>query len=246
MAVTSIPEVEQVVGKLGRAETALDPAPISMYENVILYKSEYRTDERGRRLRFKVNEYGNFMRDEDGALIPDPNGRYFRQWRDHIQSPDDIWQEIVEVTRLPGVTSAPKLQPIETRLVMLQTGMRAPMGIKVRGRDLAEIEAFGLALEPLLKEVEGVKDPAVFAERIIGKPYLEFDIDRGAIARHGLTIVDVQQHIQAAIGGMTMTQTVEGRERYAVRVRYPRELRNDPAVAKNILLPSSGGADPTG
>ncbi len=241
MAVTSIPEVEQVVGKLGRAETALDPAPISMYENVILYKSEYKTDERGRRLRFKVNEYGNFMRDEAGELMPDKDGRYFRQWRDHIQTPDDIWDEIVKVTRLPGVTSAPKLQPIETRLVMLQTGMRAPMGIKVRGRDLAEIEAFGLALEPLLKDVEGVKDPAVFAERIIGKPYLEFDIDRGAIARHGLTIVDVQQHIQAAIGGMTMTQTVEGRERYAVRVRYPRELRNDPAVAKNILLPSSSG-----
>ena len=241
MAVTSIPEVEQVVGKLGRAETALDPAPISMYENVILYKSEYKTDERGRRLRYQVNEYGNFMRDEAGELIPDPNGRYFRQWRDHIQSPDDIWEEIVEVTRLPGVTSAPKLQPIQTRLVMLQTGMRAPMGIKVRGRDLAGIEAFGLALEPLLKEVAGVKDPAVFAERIIGKPYLEFAIDRQAIARHGLTIVDVQQHIQAAIGGTTITQTVEGRERYAVRVRYPRELRNDPAVAKNILLPSSSG-----
>ena len=241
MAVTSIPEVETVVGKLGRVESALDPAPISMYENVILYKPEYKVDERGYRQRFKVNEYGNFMRDENDELIPDPQGQYFRQWRDHIQSPDDIWSEIVEVTRLPGVTSAPKLQPIETRLVMLQTGMRAPMGIKVRGSDLKTIEAFGLELEQYLTEVEGVKDAAVFAERIIGKPYLEMAIDRAAIARHGLTVMDVQQHIQAAIGGMTMTQTVEGRERYAVRVRYPRELRNDPSVVENILLPSSSG-----
>jgi len=241
MAVTSIPEVETVVGKLGRVESALDPAPISMYENVILYKPEYKVDERGYRQRFKVNEYGNFMRDENDELIPDPQGQYFRQWRDHIKSPDDIWSEIVEVTRLPGVTSAPKLQPIETRLVMLQTGMRAPMGIKVRGSDLKTIESFGLELEKYLTEVEGVKDAAVFAERIIGKPYLEMAIDREAIARHGLTIMDVQQHIQAAIGGMTMTYTVEGRERYAVRVRYPRELRNDPSVVENILLPSSSG-----
>lgn len=241
MAVTAIPEVETVVGKLGRVESALDPAPISMYENVILYKPEYKVDEHGYRQRFKVNAYGYFMRDENNALIPDPNGQYFRQWRDHIQSPDDIWEEIVAATRLPGVTSAPKLQPIETRLVMLQTGMRAPMGIKVRGSDLKTVESFGFELEKYLKQVEGVKESAVFAERIIGKPYLEMAIDRAAIARHGLTVMDVQQHIQAAIGGMTMTQTVEGRERYAVRVRYPRELRNDPSVVQNVLLPSSSG-----
>ena len=194
MAVTAIPEVESVVGKAGRVSSALDPAPMSMYENVILYKSEYKTDEQGHRLRFRFAN-GEYVRDDDGELIPDERGRYFRQWRDEIKSPDDIWDEIVRVTKLPGVTSAPKLQPIETRLVMLQTGMRAPMGIKVQGSDLAEIEAFGLQLEQHLKEVEGVKDAAVFADRIVGKPYLLLDIDRSAIARHGLSIQKVQQYI---------------------------------------------------
>jgi len=247
MAVTAIPEVEMVVGKLGRADSPLDPAPISMYENVILYKSEYKTDEDGRRIRYKVDDEGNYVRDDEDNLIEDPQGLYFRQWREHIQSPDDIWNEIVAVTKVPGVTSAPKLQPIETRLVMLQTGMRAPMGIKVRGPDLKTIEGFGLELEQHLKEIAGVKEAAVFAERIVGKPYLELDIDREAIARHGLTIQEVQSYIQAAVGGMTMTTTVEGRERYPVRVRYPRELRSDPDVIREILLPSStGGQIPLG
>jgi Cu(I)/Ag(I) efflux system membrane protein CusA/SilA len=170
-----------------------------------------------------------------------------RQWRDHIQSPDDIWEEIVKATRLPGITSAPKLQPIETRLVMLQTGMRAPMGIKVRGPDLATIEAFGLELEQALKEVSGVKASAVFADRIVGKPYLLLDIDRAAIGRYGLRIEDVQRYLQAAIGGMTMTTTVEGRERYAIRIRYPRELRDDPEMLKQVLLPTAqGGQIPLG
>lgn len=241
MAVTAIPEVEMVVGKAGRVESALDPAPMSMYENVILYKSEYKTDDKGHRIRFKVDENGAYLRDEKGELIPDKNGQYFRQWRDHVQNPDDIWNEIVKATKLPGVTSAPKLQPIETRLVMLQTGMRAPMGIKVRGSDLRQIEAFGLELEKYLKEVEGVKDAAIFADRIVGKPYLLLDIDRDAISRHGLTIEAVQRHIQAAIGGMTMTTTVEGRERYAIRIRYPREMRDDPEMLKRIYLPSENG-----
>jgi len=242
MAVTAIPEVETVVGKAGRVESPLDPAPMSMYENVILYKSEYKTDEQGHRIRFKVNEDGKYVRDKDGELIPDQKGQYYRQWREYIQSPDDIWEEIVKVTNpIPGVTSAPKLQPIETRLVMLQTGMRAPMGIKVRGSDLKKIEAFGLELEKHLKQVEGVKKAAVFADRIVGKPYLLLDIKREAIARYGLSVEEVQQHIQAAIGGMTMTTTVEGRERYAIRVRYPRELRDDPQILKDIYLPSSNG-----
>ena len=114
MAVTAIPEVKSVVGKAGRANTALDPAPMSMYENVILYKSEYKTNEAGQRIRFRYED-GEYVRDEDGKLIPDDNGRYFRQWRDEIKSPDDIWNEIVQVTKLPGVTSAPKLQPIANR-----------------------------------------------------------------------------------------------------------------------------------
>lgn len=240
MAVTAIPEVESVVGKAGRVSSALDPAPMSMYENVIRYKSEYKTNEQGHRLRFRFAN-GEYIRDEDGELIPDEKGRYFRQWRDEIKSPDDIWNEIVRVTKLPGVTSAPKLQPIETRLVMLQTGMRAPMGIKVQGSDLAEIEAFGLVLEQHLKDVEGVKDAAVFADRIVGKPYLLLDIDRTTIARYGLSIQKVQQYIQTAVGGMKMSTTVEGRERYAIRIRYPRELRDDPERLKRIYIPANNG-----
>ncbi|SFT48060.1 Cu(I)/Ag(I) efflux system membrane protein CusA/SilA [Lishizhenia tianjinensis] len=241
MAVTAIPEVESVVGKAGRVESSLDPAPMSMYENIIAYKSEYKTDENGHRLRFKTNEEGAFERTETGELIEDKNGNYFRQWRSHIQSPDDIWQEIVEATKLPGLTSAPKLQPIETRLVMLQTGMRAPMGIKVKGEDLKTIEQFGLRLEKELKSIEGVKSSAVFAERIVGKPYLKLDIKRKIIAKHGLSIEAVQQQIQAAIGGMVMTSTVEGRERYGIRLRYPLELRNSPEKLKSIYIAAPNG-----
>lgn len=240
MAVTAIPEVETVVGKAGRVESALDPAPMSMFENIILYKSEFRTDAEGHRIRYAYDwEKGEYRRDGQGQLIPDSQGQYYRQWRDHIQRPDDIWEEIVKATRLPGITSAPKLQPIQTRLIMLQTGMRAPMGIKVRGPDLATIETFGLELEKALKQVKGVKASAVFADRIVGKPYLLLDIDRAAISRHGLRVEDVQRYIQAAIGGMPLTQTVEGRERYTIRIRYPRELRDDPASLERVLLPSS-------
>ena len=241
MAVTAIPEVESVVGKMGRAETALDPAPISMYENVINYKSEYITDADGNKLRFEYED-GEFVRDEKGELIPDKNGQYYRQWRDHIQSPDDIWNEIIAVTDFPGVTSAPKLQPIETRLVMLQTGMRAPMGLKIKGPDLATIEAFGMQMEELLKEVDGIKPASVFADRIVGKPYLTIRLLREEIARYGLTIQDVQMNIEVAVGGVPQTTTVEGRERYSVRVRYPRELRDDPAFLKEILISTPTGA----
>lgn len=241
MAVTAIPEIEDVVGKAGRVESPLDPAPMSMYENIINYKSEYKTDGNGHRVRFRY-EKGEYIRNDEGSLIPDNGGRYYRQWRDHIKSPDDIWNEIVSVTKLPGVTSAPKLQPIETRLVMLQTGMRAPMGIKVRGQDLKTIERVGLELESHLKDVEGVKDAAVFAERIVGKPYMLIDIKREPIARYGLTIQDVQTQIQASIGGMNMTTTVEGRERYPIRIRYPIEYRNDISAIMNINMdtPNNG------
>lgn len=241
MAVATIPEVEQVVGKLGRVESALDPAPISMYENVILYKPEYEVDGNGRRLRFAVDDEGAFHRDEDGHLIPDGNGEFFRNWRDHITSPDDIWEEIVTASAIPGVTSAPKLQPIETRLVMLQTGMRAPLGVKVYGPDLKSIEQFGLLLEEELKEVPGVKASAVFADRIVGKPYLEIDWDREKLGRYGISIGDAQQYLEVAVGGIALSTTVEGRERYAMRVRYPRELRNDPEALRRILIPAGMG-----
>lgn len=242
MSVTSIPEVEMVVGKAGRVESSLDPAPMSMYENIITYKSEYKTDEDGHRMRFKVDDEGKYLRDEHDELIPDKNGKYFRQWRDHVHSPDDIWNEIVNATSIPGLTSAPKLQPIETRLVMLQTGMRAPMGIKVKGPSLKVIEEFGLQLEMFLKEVKGVKKASVFADRIVGKPYLLLDIKRDEISRYGLSIVDVQNQIQTAIGGMVMTTTVEGRERYGIRMRYPLELRNDPDKLKAIYIKTPSGS----
>ena len=255
--VSSIPEVKLVVGKIGRVESALDPAPISMFENIINYKSEYLLNKNGSRQRFKVDRKGRFITNSKDSisnvegiqlgitsadLIPDEDGKYFRNWRDEIKSTDDIWNEIVNVTRIPGVTSAPKLQPIETRLVMLQTGMRAPMGIKVYGPDLASIENFGMQLEGILKNVSTVKEEAVFADRIVGKPYIHLKIRREEISRYGLNIEDVQQLIESAIGGMKITSTVEGRKRYPVRVRYPRELRDDPNALGKILISSSNGS----
>jgi copper/silver efflux system protein len=261
MAVASIPEIKTVVGKSGRTESALDPAPLSMYENIIQYKSEYALNGNGKRQRYKVNDDGlfalkngqfianpnnsentTFSSIKSSLLVEDDDGEFYRNWRPEIESPDDIWKEIVRVTKLPGVTSAPKLQPIETRLVMLQTGMRAPMGIKVKGQNLKEIEDFGIQLEAILKQAEGVKQEAVFADRIVGKPYLLIDIDREKIARYGVTIEDVQNVLKVAVGGMVLTQTVEGRERYGIRVRYPRELRGNPDDLKQIYIPVAKGS----
>ena len=243
MAFQAIPEIESVVGKIGRVDSPLDPAPVSMVETVINYKSEYVTDKDGHRLRFRYDRTrGQFIRDEDGNLIPDSAGRPYRQWRDHIHSPDDIWDEIVRAGEIPGTTSAPKLQPIAARLVMLQSGMRAPMGVKVRGPDLETIEAVALDIERFLKEVPGVAPGAVIADRIVGKPYLEIDIDREAIARYGITVRQVQDVIEVAIGGRRVTTTVEGRQRYHVRVRYLRELRDDIESLERILVPAVGGA----
>lgn len=252
----AIPEVDVTVGKWGRVNSALDPAPVSMYENLINYVPEFKLNEDGERMRFKVNEDGAFiLRDsttykygedafrviEKAELIEDKDGEYFRQWREHIHSPDDIWNEILKNAEIPGLTSAPKLQPIQTRLVMLQTGMRAPMGIKVFGPDLESIEKAGYELENVLKEVPTVEASAVFADRVVGKPYLEIDIDRKAIARYGLTIEDMQKTISVAIGGMKLTTTVEGRERFPVRVRYAREFRDNPDDLKNVLIPTPAG-----
>lgn len=257
IVITAIPEVEISVGKLGRIESALDPAPISMYENIINYKPKYILADNGQPMAFKVDKNDRFilksgdtLSNEEAInkkvskknLIEDKDGNYYRNWREHIKNPDDIWDEIVIATNIPGVTSAPKLQPIETRLVMLQTGMRAPMGIKVFGPNLQIIQEFGLQLEGLLKEVPSVKAEAVFADRTVGKPYLEIEIDRNAIARYGLSIEDVQKTMETAIGGMEITSTVEGRERFPVRVRYPQELRDDPESIKKILVPTKSGA----
>lgn len=242
-AIASIPEIESVVGKLGRVDSPLDPAPIGMLETIINYVPEFRTDLNGTRLKFAYDEeYGEYERDLNGELIIDPDGRPYRQWRDHIRTTDDIWKEIASAGKVLGSTSAPKLQPISARLAMLQSGMRAPLGIKVLGPDLESIEAFGLELERLLKQVPGVKANAVLADRTIGKPYLEIVLDREALARHGLHISIVQEILEVAVGGKKLTTTVEGRERYPVRVRYQRELRDDFDRLRDILIPTPGGA----
>jgi Cu(I)/Ag(I) efflux system membrane protein CusA/SilA len=242
MAINAIPEVETAVGKLGRVESPLDPAPISMIETIITYKSEFITDDDGRIFTFAYDSAkGEFERDAFGELIPNEDGRPFRQWRDEIQSPDNIWDEIVKAATIPGTTSAPKLQPIAARIVMLQSGMRAPMGLKVYGPDLETLETVALEVEGFLKQVPSIKTEAVLADRIVGKPYLEIDIDRDAIARYGVKIKMVQDVIEVAIGGKPITQTVEGRERYPVRVRYMRELRDTIESIEGILVAAPDG-----
>jgi copper/silver efflux system protein len=315
---SAIPEVEIAVGKWGRVNSALDPAPVQMFENTINYRPEYILDENGQRQRFKTDKYGNFildlqeisntveinkdkidlnrnsieiggnridlnnvkevkfnkdsatflllvndkwikyeLRDSDIStyfnvfqyiskninvfLIKDNNGEYFRQWRPQIKKPDDIWNEIVKVTDIPGLTSAPKLQPIETRLVMLSTGMRAPMGLKVYGPDLNSIEQAGMQFEQALKDVPSVKASSVFYDRAVGAPYLEINLNREAMARYGMSVSDVQEVLQVAVGGMALSTSVEGRERFPIRVRYARELRDNPEDLKRILIPAMNG-----
>ena len=213
-----------------------------MMETVISYKSEYIVDKNGRRARFRYDEANEtFVRDVAGELIPDPGGRPFRQWRDEIRSEDDIWREIETAGRVLGSTSAPKLQPIETRLIMLQTGMRAPMGVKVFGPDLPTLERASLEIEKLLREVPGVKSEAVNADRIIGKPYLEIEVDRRALARYGISVRRVQDVLEVALGGKRLPTTVEGRERFPVRVRYQRELRDSIESLGRILVAAPDG-----
>ena len=241
IAISAIPEVESVVGKLGRADSPLDPAPVSMIETVVNYIPEYITDKDSRRMKFRYDQArGEFVR-ENGKLVPDPAGMPFRQWRDHIRVPGDIWDEILAAAEVPGATSAPKLQPIGARLVMLQTGMRAPMGVKIKGPDLATIERFGLDIERLLKQAPGVKSSAVIADRIVGKPYLEIDINRKAIARYGLHVRKVQDAIEVAVGGRRITTMVDGRRRFPVRVRYMRELRDNIESLGKILVAAPDG-----
>ncbi len=254
--VAAIPEIETAVGKWGRVNSALDPAPVQMFENTINYRPEYLLDADGRRARFKVNRDGAFLlkgggtyQPADGfrlvpadSLIADSRGDYFRQWRPEIRNADDIWQQIVNVTHLPGLTSAPKLQPIEARLVMLSTGMRAPMGIKVSGPDLETIEEAGKAIEQALKTVPSVIPSSVFYDRAVGAPYLEIRLNRENMARYGVNVQDLQEVLSAAVGGMTLTRTVEGRERFPVRLRYARELRDNPEALSMLLVPTATGA----
>lgn len=252
----AIPEIETAIGKWGRVNSALDPAPVQMFENTINYKSEYILNEEGHRERFKVNRDGAYLlRDggtynpQDGfrllpadSLIRDARGDYFRQWRPEIKNTNDIWQQIVNVTHLPGLTSAPKLQPIEARLVMLSTGMRAPMGLKVYGPDLETIEQAGKAIEQALKKVPSVIPSSVFYDRAVGAPYLEIKLNRENMARYGVRVEDLQEVLGAAVGGMALTKTVEGRERFPIRLRYARELRDNPEALSMLLVPTATGA----
>ncbi len=251
-----IPEVELAVGKWGRANSALDPAPIQMYENTINYRPEYMLNEDGQRERFKVDRKGRFVllggRTYDpekefrviprDSLIPYRYGEYYRQWRPEIKNKNDIWNEIVKVTNLPGLTSAPKLQPIATRMVMLSTGMRAPMGLKIYGPDLESIEKAGKAMEQALKKVPSVLPASVFYDRAVGAPYLEIKLNRENMARYGVKVSDLQEVIGAAVGGMKLSTSVEGRERFPIRLRYARELRDNPESLGQILIPVSNGA----
>jgi Cu(I)/Ag(I) efflux system membrane protein CusA/SilA len=242
-AMEGIPEIESVVGKIGRAESALDPAPIGMIETVVNYKSEYITDEGGRRLTFAYDEAtGRFPRGPNGDLIRDSAGRPYRQWRPQIRSPDDIWREILAATEMPGTTAAPKLQPIAARIVMLQSGTRAAMAARIKGPDLAVIEKTALEIEQILRQTPGVEPSTVVADRIMGKPYLEIVPDRSALARYGVAIRQFQDVVEVAVGGMGVTTTVEGRQRFPVRVRYQRELRDSIEALGRILVPGSDGA----
>jgi Cu(I)/Ag(I) efflux system membrane protein CusA/SilA len=201
----SIPEVETVFGKSGRANTATDPAGLDMFETTITLKPE-------------------------------------RDWRPGMTY-DHLIAEMDSAVRMPGVTNAWTM-PIKGRIDMLATGIRTPVGIKIFGPELSELERLGKEVEAMVAMVPGTR--SVFAERAVSGYYLDIDIDRQAASRYGLNVGDVQAVIAAAIGGMTITQTVEGRERYGVRVRYPPELRDSPERLAQVLIPVNNGAASVG
>jgi Cu(I)/Ag(I) efflux system membrane protein CusA/SilA len=191
-----IPEVAQVFGKAGRAETATDPAPLEMFETVINLKPE-------------------------------------DQWRPGMTT-EKLKDEMNDALTIPGVANSFTM-PIKARIDMLATGVRTPVGIKILGPNLEEIEKIGLALEHHLKDVPGTR--SVYAERVTTGYFLDIEIKRDEAARYGLTVDDVGEIVQTAIGGMNLTVTVEGRARYPVNIRYPRNLRNDVEQMKRILVP---------
>jgi len=227
--IKQIPEVDMVVGKLGRAETALDPAPVAMIETIINLKpkSQWRKISME---RWYSNRYiPQWMKEALGLI-----------WKEERTiTKNELLEELRKATDMPGV--APTwLQPIQTRVIMLQSGLRAMMGVKIYGADLKEIERIGLQLETIIKQVPGAVD--VIADRIVGKPYIEFRINREAIARYGVYLKDVQDVIEVALGGKNITWTVEGRERYPVRARYMREIRDNFEMLPKILVPTPAGA----
>ena len=219
----SFPEVERVFGKAGRAETSTDPAPFSMMETTVILKPPQ--EWRGRR-RWYSCWAPDFLK---GFLRP--------IWPDRI-SWDELVEEMDRKLRIPGVTNAWTM-PIKARTDMLTTGVRTPIGIKVFGSDLREIEKLGSQLEGLMRQVPGTR--SVFAERVTGGYFLDFEPRRDQLARHGLTIADVQTVIMSAVGGENVTTTIEGRERYPVNVRYPRELRDNVDRLRRVLVKTPAG-----
>ena len=199
--IKSFPEVQSVFGKIGRAETATDPAPLSMVETTIILKP----------------------RD---------------QWREGMTW-DKLVSEMNQAVRIPGVTNAWTM-PIKTRTDMLATGIKTPVGIKIAGPDLQELERLGEEVEGMLRSVDGTL--SVYAERVMGGTFLDIDIDRDAAGRYGLTTGDVQDVIMSGVGGMNVTTTVEGLERYPVNIRYPHDLRSDVTSLQSVLVPTPGGA----
>ena len=198
----TFPEVQSVFGKVGRAETATDPAPLSMLETTV---------------RLKPRD-----------LWPEP-GKTTRE----------LMAEMDQAIRFPGLANAWTM-PIKTRIDMLSTGIKTPVGVKVGGPDLNVLEQLVIEIEQTLKALPDTL--SAFGDRAVGGYYLDFEIKRGEAARYGLTIADVQDVIQTAVGGMNVTQTVEGLERYPVNLRYPRELRDDPEKLQRVLIPTPSGA----
>ena len=217
------PEVVRVFGKAGRAETATDPAPFSMIETTILLKphSEWRRVERF------YSDWPSFLQ-----------APLRRVWYDRM-SREDLIQELDQRLHLPGLTNA-WVMPIKARIDMLSTGVRTAVGIKVMGSDLHVIEQLGTRIEAVLRDVPGTRSS--YAERTAGGYFLDFELKRAELARYGLSIQDAQTIIESAIGGATVTTTVEGRERYGVSVRYAREERDSIEKLERVLVPTATGA----
>ncbi|MHB8973891.1 MAG: efflux RND transporter permease subunit [Pirellulaceae bacterium] len=217
------PEVERVFGKAGRAETSTDPAPFSMLETTIVLKP---VDQ----WRQKVRWYSDLP-----SFLQVPLRHI---WRDRI-SPDELVAEMDQAMQFPGVTNAWTM-PIKARIDMLTTGVRTPIGIKILGADVKEIERIGTRLESILGPVPGTR--SVFAERTAGGYFLDFTLKRENLARYGLTIKEAEMVVQSAVGGEVISTTVEGRERYTINVRYGREFRQDLTKLRRVLVPTMSGA----
>lgn len=221
--IKTVPEVDRIFGKAGRAETSTDPAPFSMMEITIVLKPESEW-------RHVPRWYSKLP-----GLLRAP----FRPlWPDRV-SWEDIVADLDKKVKFLGVSNAWTM-PIKARIDMLTTGVRTPIGIKVFGADFKEIEKIGIRLENVMKGIKGTR--SVYAERVTGGYFVDFDIRRDQIARYGLSIEDVEEIIMTAIGGEPVTTTVEGRERYTVNVRYARELRDDLPKLRRVLVPTVSGA----